>query len=97
MNITREDCIGMCGLEEDQVLAIAEHEHISDIGAAALAQQLMSEPGGPDRIRRMIVADFRGALKRHDRAHARELLTALRHFVALHKDQLSAVLNRASP
>ena len=24
-----EDCIALCGLTEDEVLAIAEHEHIS--------------------------------------------------------------------
>ena len=25
--ITLEDCIGLCGLTEEEVLAIAEHEH----------------------------------------------------------------------
>jgi hypothetical protein len=94
MNITREDCIALCGLDEEEVAAIAEHEHMDDIGAAALAQHLMSEPGGPDRIRRMIVDDVRGALKRHDRAHAHELLRALRHFVALHKEELSSGRNQ---
>ena len=94
MNITREDCIALCGLDEEEVAAIAEHEHMDDIGAAALAQHLMSEPGGPDRVRQMIVDDVRGALKRHDRAHARELLRALRHFVALHKEELSTGRNQ---
>ena len=33
--ITLEDCIAMCGLTEQEVLAIAEHEHIPEIAAAA--------------------------------------------------------------
>ena len=36
--ITIEDCIAMCGLTQDEVLAIAEHEHIPEIAAAALGQ-----------------------------------------------------------
>ena len=35
--ITLEDCIAMCDLDEAEVLAIAEHEHIPEI-AAALGQ-----------------------------------------------------------
>ena len=27
--ISLDDCIALCGLTEDEVLAIAEHEHIS--------------------------------------------------------------------
>jgi hypothetical protein len=43
MNITRDDCIALCGLEEDEVEAIAEHEHLPDVAAAALAQYLLGE------------------------------------------------------
>jgi hypothetical protein len=32
--ISLKDCIGLCGLEEDKVAAISEHEHISEIAAA---------------------------------------------------------------
>jgi hypothetical protein len=35
--ITLEDCVALCGLTEEQVLAIAEHEHLPEIDAAALA------------------------------------------------------------
>ena len=35
--ISLEDCIGMCGLDENEVAAISEHEHIPEISAAALA------------------------------------------------------------
>jgi hypothetical protein len=29
--ISLEDCIGMCGLDENEVAAISEHEHIPEI------------------------------------------------------------------
>jgi hypothetical protein len=35
MMISLEDCVGMCGLTKEEVLAIAEHEHVPEIAAAA--------------------------------------------------------------
>jgi hypothetical protein len=88
MVVTLEDCIAFCGLTEAEVLAIAEHEHIPEIAAAALAECLLAEPHGPERIGLMIREDIRAALARHDRDHARELLIALRHFLSEHPDAL---------
>jgi hypothetical protein len=79
--ISLEDCIAMCGLTEEEVLAIAEHEHIPEIAAAALANYLMNQERGCEQIRDMIRDDIRNALRRSDREHARELLMALRHFI----------------
>jgi hypothetical protein len=90
MNITREDCIGLCGLDEAEVEAIGEHEHMDDVAAAALAHYLLHRQGGADEIRSMIVDDLRAALKRHDRRHAKELFMALRHFVTEHRDELTS-------
>ena len=44
--ITREDCVGLCGLTEEEVLAIAEHEHLPEIAATALAEYLLSQEQG---------------------------------------------------
>src|SRR5437868_11059300 len=52
--ISLEDCIAMSGLDEKVVEAIAEHEGIPEISAAALARYLLHEIGGADRIREMI-------------------------------------------
>ena len=90
MNITREDCIALCGLDEAEVAAIGEHEHMDDVAAAALAHYLLHQEGGADKIKSMIVDDLRAALKRHDRRHAKELFVALRHFVTEHHDQLTS-------
>lgn len=84
--ITLEDCIAFCGLNEAEVLAIAEHEHMPEIAAAALAEYLLKQRRGPEKIHTMIVEDIRAALRRGDRAHARELFAALRHFLATHPE-----------
>lgn len=82
--ISLEDCIAMCGLDEDEVRAIAEHEHIPEIAAAALASFLLHQDHGCEKIRDMIRDELRSALRRNDRAHARELFMALRHFLSEH-------------
>lgn len=85
--VTLEDCIAFSGLSEAEVLAIAEHEHVPEIAAAALAEYLLKQRHGPDKIHAMIVEDIRAALHRGDRQHARELFSALRHFMETHPDQ----------
>ena len=80
--ISMSDCIAMCGLSENEVLAIAEHEHIPEIAAAALGHYLLNQQHGPEKIRDMIRDDIRRALTRNDRTHARELVMALRHFLS---------------
>jgi aryl-alcohol dehydrogenase-like predicted oxidoreductase len=84
--ITLEDCIAMCGLTEEEILAIAEHEHIPEIAAAALAQYLLAQKHGPEKICRMLRDDIRAALARGDREHARDLFMALRHFVSAYPE-----------
>ena len=80
--ISLEDCIGLCGLTEKEVAAIAEHEHVPEVAAATLGRYLLQQKSGPDTIRRMIVDDLRIALAAGDKNHASELLAALRHFCA---------------
>ena len=83
--ITLEDCVGMCGLTEEEVLAIAEHEHLPEIAAAALAEYLLSQAHGDEKIRDMIVEDIR--LAEHnggDRKQVLTLLHVLHHFLKTH-------------
>lgn len=82
--ISLEDCIALCGLTEDEVLALAEHEHIPEIAAAALGQYLLNQPHGAETIRGMIRDDIRAAWQQGNRQHARELFMALRQFIAEH-------------
>jgi hypothetical protein len=84
--ISLEDCISMCGLDENEVAAIAEHEHIPEIAAAALASYLLNQPRGGEAIRTMIIDDIRKALDEGHIKHAAELFMALRHFLEQHPD-----------
>jgi len=80
--ISLEDCIALCGLTRDEVLALAEHEHIPDIAAAALGQYLLSQPTGCRAILQMIAEDMRWARERGDVRHAEALALTLHQFVS---------------
>ena len=83
--ISIEDCIALSGLTREEVDAIAEHEHLPEAAAAALAAWLMTkEETGVLEIRAMIRDDIRLALSAGNRARAAELLLALRHFLGRH-------------
>jgi hypothetical protein len=84
--ISLEDCIGMCGLDENEVAAISEHEHIPEIAAAALANYLLHQPHGSEAIRNMIIDDIRKGLDDGRINHAAELFMALRHFLEHHPE-----------
>jgi hypothetical protein len=84
--ICLEDCIALCGLSEEEVLAIAEHEHLPEMAAAALAQYLARQEHGMMKIRDMIVDDVRRAQQRGDKQHVQTLLHVLHHFLKTHPD-----------
>ena len=84
--ISLEDCIGLCGLNEDEVDAISEHEHIPEIAAAAMAQYLLNQPHGGEAIRTMIIEDIHKALNDGRVKHAAELFGALQHFLESHPE-----------
>ncbi len=86
--ITIEDIVAFSGLSRDEVLAIAEHEHMPEVAACALAEYLMQQEHGPERIREMIVEDIRNAQEQGDKEHVRTLLHVLHHFVRAHPDSL---------
>jgi hypothetical protein len=85
--ITLADCIGLCGLTEEEVLAIAEHEHLPEIAAAALAEYLLSGEQGSERVRDMIIDDIRQAqLVGTDKDKILMLLHVLHHFLKAHPE-----------
>lgn len=84
--ISREDCIAMCGLDEDGIAALSEHEHIPEMSAAALAGYLLHEPHGGEKIRSMIIDDVHTALDEGRVEHAATLVMALRHFLNEHPE-----------
>ena len=81
--ITLEDCIGMCGLTEEEILAIAEHEHLPEVAATALAQYLLSREHGSEYIRDMIIEDVRQAQWSGNKEHVLTLLHVLHRTLKL--------------
>ena len=79
-----EDCLGLCELTEDEVLAIAEHEHIPEMAALELGNYLVHLPGGEMRIKAIIRDDIAAACRRGERARELALKLVLRNFVLQH-------------
>lgn len=82
--LTIEDCLGLCRLTEDEVAAIAEHEHLPAILALEMGDYLCETAAGEVRIKRMIVDDIDAARRRGDLAHAANLKRTLQHFLDHH-------------
>jgi len=84
--ISLEDCVALCGLTEEEILAIAEHEQLPQIEAAALAQYLLRGEGGSDLIRDIIMDDIRAAQRTGERERVKSLLHVLHHYLRAHPE-----------
>jgi len=82
--IRLEDCIELCGLTEEEVLAIAQHEHLPEIVAAELGNYLVSSADGELCIKTMIRDDIAQAASTGDRTRALALKLVLRRFIVEH-------------
>lgn len=79
-----EDCLALCDLTEEEVLAIAHHEHIPEIAAAELGNYLVHTPEGEMRIKAIIRDDIAATRAKGDRARELALKVLLRNFVLQH-------------
>jgi len=82
--LTWEDCLALCELSEDEIAAIAEHEHLPQMAAVEFGNYLVHSPEGVAMIRRIILDDIAEARRRNDLAHAAKLKLVLRHFIHSH-------------
>lgn len=86
--LTMEDCIDFSGLTEDEVAAIAEHEHLALVVAAEMGQCLMNDAVGRRRIAAMLTDDIEAACAHGQARHAVDLTRALQAFLHDHPDAL---------
>jgi hypothetical protein len=84
--LTLQDCIGLSELTEDEVDAIAEHEHTPEIIAAEEGRWLVETEAGERRIKKMIKEDIEDAQRRGDFRHSAKLKMVLKHFVETHPE-----------
>jgi hypothetical protein len=82
--LTFEDCLGLCELTEEEVRAIAEHEHLPEIVALELGHYLMRGPDGDLLVSHMLIDDIRAAERRGDPVHAAQLKRTLRRYLEEH-------------
>ncbi len=82
--LTLQDCLELCELTEDEVLAIAEHEHITEMAALEFGHYLAHTPDGERRIKAMIAEDIDAARARGEIGHAAMLRLVLQRFVETH-------------
>lgn len=89
--LTIEDCIALSELTEEEIAAIAEHEHLPAIVAAELGNYLVHDAHGCPAIRGMIRDDIAAARRRGDATHALALKLVLKHFIETHPDGAAAL------
>lgn len=82
--LSYQDCLALSDLTDDEVEAIAEHEHIPAMAAAALGNYLVHTPDGVPMLKRMILDDIETARADGNWRHALDLKMVLRHFVETH-------------
>ena len=84
--ITLDDMEDMCTLSREEILAVADHEHITEEAAVAEIERLMHQHGGPYKVQEMLCEDIRSALHADDVREAKRLFGVLRHFMAEHPE-----------
>jgi hypothetical protein len=80
--LSLEDCIALSGLSEDEILAIAQHQHIPEIAAAEMGNYLSRSADGQLAIKSMIRDDIQAAEARGERDRALALKMVLRQYVS---------------
>jgi len=83
--LTYKECLEMSGLEIAEIEAIAEHEHVDPLCAAAMGNYLLTH-NGEQKIRKMILDDLEAANRSGNVEHERELLRVLSNFILEHPD-----------
>ena len=88
--LTYEDCVGLTDLTEEEIEAIAQHEHLPEIIAAELGCYLVHAPEGVPLIKRIILDDIEEAQKRGDQQQTLRLKLVLKHFVDNHPNKAAS-------
>ncbi|MBU2966451.1 hypothetical protein Q4508_03870 [Amphritea sp. 2_MG-2023] len=81
--LTYEECLHLSDLTEDEVEAIAEHEHTDPIIAMAMGHYLCCHKG-ESKVKKIILDDIAKAQRKGDKEHERVLRHVLTHFIRTH-------------
>ena len=78
------DCVGMCGLTEEELQVVADHEHLPLIVAAELAAELLKTPQGTWQVRSCLLEALEVSVARDDLARQRHLRSLVGSFTHAH-------------
>jgi hypothetical protein len=84
--LTFEDVLELSELSEDEIAAIAEHEHIPAVCAAEYGYYLCHNANGVPMLRRIIMDDIMAARRHENYEKEMKLREVLKHFVRSHPE-----------
>lgn len=82
--LSYEDCVELSDLTEEEIEAIAQHEHMPEIAALEMGSYLVHTPEGIPMIKRIILDDIEEERRRGHDQKALQLKLVLKHFVDTH-------------
>jgi len=78
------DCQGMCGLTEDELQVLADHEHLPLIVASELAATLLRTPRGTWQVRNCLLDELEKSVARKELDKAKRLERVISGFISAH-------------
>jgi hypothetical protein len=85
--LTLRECLDFCGLSEEEVQVIAEHEGVPEIAAAAIGSAFLESDQGIDQIKRLLTTEIRTANRNGLSTKAKRLENFLDEFEAPRKQR----------
>lgn len=82
--LTYEDCVELSELTAEEIDAIAEHEHLTEMVALEMGNYLIHTAAGEKRIKAMIAEDIQAAIESGHLSHAATLRSVLKHYLEHH-------------
>ena len=79
-----DDIIGMCECTEEEIAAVAMHEHLPDAVASEFADYIIHSPDGVPKMRKIIIEDIEMAMRDGNTDQVEILNKVLKHFIATH-------------
>lgn len=82
--LSLKDCLDYCDMDQDEISAVAEHEHIPVIVAAELCDSLLHTEEGVCNLHAMLLDNIATALEHGEVGRAGQLSRTYQHFRSQH-------------
>lgn len=82
--LSLQECLDFCDLDQEEVEAIAEHEHVPLIVAAEMGFEMLRSPEGIEHIHAMLEDNVEHARDCGFTERAEHLSVVCQHFLASH-------------